>query len=37
MLEALFVVKAKVSEIHAVVVWDDDEENDGEEEEEEDT
>jgi len=36
-LEALFDVKAKVSEIHAVVVGMDDEEDDGEEEEEEDT
>jgi hypothetical protein len=37
MLEALFVVRAKVSEIHAVVVGVDDEEEDGEEEEEEDS
>jgi hypothetical protein len=38
MLETLFVVRAKVSEIHAVVVGvDDDEGEDGEEEEEEDS
>jgi len=37
MLEGLFDLKVKVSEIHAVVVWGDDEDDDGEEEEEEDT
>jgi len=37
MLETLFDVKVKVSEIHAVVVWNDDEDDDAEEEEEEDT
>jgi hypothetical protein len=37
MLETLFVVRAKVSEIHAVVVGMDDEDEDGEEEEEKDT
>ncbi len=36
-LETLFVVRAKVSEIHAVVVGIDDEDDDGEEEEEEDS
>ena len=35
-LETLFVVRAKVSEIHAAVVDIDDEDEDGEEEEEED-
>ena len=35
-LETLFVVRAKVSEIHDVVVGDDEDEN-GEEEEEEDS
>jgi hypothetical protein len=37
MLEALFDVKVKVSEIHALVMGIDDEDDDGEEEEEEDT
>ena len=36
MLDTLFVVRAKVSESHAVVVGIDDEDEDGEEEEEED-
>ena len=34
MLETLFVVRAKVSEIHSVVVGVEDEDEDGEEEEE---
>jgi hypothetical protein len=37
MLETLVVVRAKVSEIHSVVVGVGDEDEDGEEEEEEDS
>jgi hypothetical protein len=37
MLETLFVVRAKVSEIHEVVVGIEDEDENGEEEEEEDS